>query len=68
MKISEFLEKLREIQLEFGDIEMALGDADTDLVQSFNVVLTDGKQLSVETFDNQQYCVIPCTRYGADFL
>lgn len=68
MNISEFLGNLQEIQQEFGDIEMALEDADTDLVQSLDVVLADSKQLFVETLDHHQYCVIPCTRYGADFL
>lgn len=64
MKISEFLEKVQE----FGDIEVALADADTDLIQAFDAVLTENTQLFVETPDNQRYCVIPCARYGADFL
>ena len=29
MKISEFIEKLQEIEREFGDIEMALEDVDS---------------------------------------
>lgn len=68
MKISEFIEKLQEIEREFGDIEMALEDAGTDLIQSFDVVLTDDRKLFVEVIDIQQYCVIPCVRYRDGFL
>ena len=68
MKISEFIEKLQEIEQGFGDIEMALEDAGTDLIQSFDVVLTDDRKLFVEVIDIQQYCVIPCVRYRAGFL
>ena len=68
MKISEFIQKLQVIQQEFGDIEVALADADTDLIQAFDAVLTEDRQLFVETLGNQLYCVIPCVLYGADFL
>ena len=68
MKISEFILKLQEIEREFGDIEVALADADTDLIQAFDAVLTEDRQLLVETLGNQRYCVIPCVLYGADFL
>ena len=68
MKISEFIEKLQEIQGAFGDIDMALEDADTDLLQSLDVVLSNGRGLRTETIDDQRYCVIPCTAYWREFL
>ena len=68
MKISEFIEKLQKIQEESGDIDMALEDADTDLLQSLDVVLEDGRCLRTKTINGQRYCVIPCAAYWREFL
>ena len=68
MKISKFIEKLQEIQQEFGDVEMALLDRDTGYVQSLDVVRGNGGQLYCETFGDKQYCVIPGVNYWEDFL